>query len=369
MNNPLQCSPKNRHNKMSCFSNASLVKIATAYNKEYPQDKISIPKKIIDRELFWKELIGKINSKTGCDNDRCLIEQPFVKNIKDKELHSSLRPKKPKEWIRSPNAWLSTTDINEVLEQYEEKHSDYKYIGAVPIDFDSPIVPGVCVSEELCKLNLKKLYNKGIRKLGMVFNLDPHYKSGSHWVSMFADLTNGGIYYFDSYGHNPPGEVCKLMERIRVQGNSLIEQKTISFSSLKGEHESHSPCKLVGGHKIVVHADMDAQIDTPIFLLDGNNKCIGKPIKVKDIHNVNNQKILELETECNQNRQIKYISQKGFRKFYNNFRFQYSNTECGVFSIFFQTQLLDGNRFVDVISSIITDDKMTKCRDSYYRTD
>ena len=31
--------------------------------------------------------------------------------------------------------WLSTLDINKVLYQYEEKYPDFKFLGAVPLDF------------------------------------------------------------------------------------------------------------------------------------------------------------------------------------------------------------------------------------------
>ena len=362
--NHLQCSPKNIHNKISCFSDESLLKIANKFNEEYPDDKIQIPTNI-DRESFWKELIGKINDKTGCDNDICLIEQPFIRKIKDKELHSSLRPIKPKEWIKSPSMWLSTTDINNVLQQYEEKHMDFKYIGAVPIDFDKEFIMGMCVSDELCKLNLKNLYMNGIRKLGIVFNLDPHDKPGSHWVSMFTDMTNGGIYFFDSYGHEPPVEVCKLMEKIRLQGNSLIDQGIITYSTINNEHETYTKCK-IENKQLIVDRSVDILMDTPIFLLDSNNKCV-QQINVINVSK-HNMKILHLDKKINNDKEIRFISQKGFRKFYNNIRFQYGGSECGVYSIFFQTQLLNGKRFIDVISNIISDHTINNHRNYYYRT-
>ena len=59
---------------------------------------------------------------------------------------------------------------------------------SVPIDFDYKDSLGRCVSEELCNINFIKLIKKGIKFIGIVFNLDPHYKPGIHWVSMFIDF-------------------------------------------------------------------------------------------------------------------------------------------------------------------------------------
>ena len=56
---------------------------------------------------------------------------------------------------------------------------------------------------------------------GFVFNLDPHNKRGSHWVSMFLKLedTGGGpfIGFFDSYGQPPPKEISQLIHRLKKQ--------------------------------------------------------------------------------------------------------------------------------------------------------
>ena len=77
---------------------------------------------------------------------------------------------------------------------------------------------------ELCKLDLEQLYKNGKRRLGIVFNLDPHDMPGSHWVSLFVNMNNGGIYFYDSVGKFPNKEISDLMFRIRSQGNELIKK-------------------------------------------------------------------------------------------------------------------------------------------------
>ena len=41
----------------------------------------------------------------------------------------------------------------------------------------------MCLAE-ICNFNLNKMI-KNKKKIGFIFNLDPHTKGGSHWVSMF----------------------------------------------------------------------------------------------------------------------------------------------------------------------------------------
>jgi Ulp1 family protease len=54
--------------------------------------------------------------------------------------------------------------------------------------------------------DVRKLLNSKINTAGMVYNLDPSYLPGSHWVSMFIDCRKDKpiITYFDSAGKFPP---------------------------------------------------------------------------------------------------------------------------------------------------------------------
>ncbi len=85
------------------------------------------------------------------------------------------------------------------MKQYEAEYPCFVFIGPSPIDYDTHEYKGVCVWEELCKFNLYKHKNKGIRKIRIIFNLDPHTKGGSHWVCAFIHIPRQEIYYMDSY--------------------------------------------------------------------------------------------------------------------------------------------------------------------------
>lgn len=50
----------------------------------------------------------------------------------------------------------------------------------------------------------------------------------------------------------------------------------------------------------------------------------------------------------------------------NNVRHQYKNSECGVYCIYFLTSLLDGKTFEEIITNIVSDDKMNAKRKEFF---
>ena len=186
----------------------------------------------------------------------------------------------PYSWTKNINEWLSTVDIENVMEQYEQKYNDFYFIGPVPIDFDYEYKLGKCIDDELCKISLKELLKEKIKKLGIIFNLDPHDKPGSHWVALYCDLNKMELYYFDSYGVYPPKEVENLMFRLKEQGK--LEKKEIKL-------------------------------------------------------------------------------------YYNDIRHQYKNSECGMYSMNFIIEFLEGNSFKKIIETIKNDNLMTQKRFQLYR--
>jgi len=361
------CSPKTQNNTLTCFSKESLSKIATELNKiHHTKINTNNIKSESDLHKMWKDILNVINKnyENKCKEEHCWLNLNFSKNIKD-DIEDDFRPTKPKEWYTDNNTWLSTTDINSAVKPYEDKHLDYLFIGAVPIDFDSEIIPGMCVSDELCKIDLENLYiYKGIRKIGVIFNLDKHDQSGSHWVSLYIDLNNGGIYYFDSYGQIPKEEVQKLMEKIRIKGNKLIIDNIINYHDIDDEHIIKTSFNIINKNKIKIPINIKIQKETPIFF--SNNK--DNLFNIVSISKDNNEKMIQLNKNIDPNQKNIYLCQKGFRKFYNNIQFQRKGSECGVYSMFFQTELLSGKKFVDIIKNIIDDDTINTLRDNlYYR--
>ena len=163
--------------------------------------------------------------------------------MKKKIFQDSFRPYQPDKWDKNPNTWLSTIDINRVMEQYEDAYPNFQYLGANPIDFDKKI-GNRCVSDELCKLDIKCIKKDGKDCLGMVFNTDPHNKSGEHWFSLYIDLIGKNvkgkpyIYYFDSLASKPKQEVVDFVKKVQEQCLDLNKDIKFLYNDIKHQHEN-----------------------------------------------------------------------------------------------------------------------------------
>ena len=151
------------------------------------------------KKQIWDQLSKRLFNRCG-DNEMCWKDQQFVKRLSDKEINEkTFKPKMPESWKHNPNEWLNTTNITNVMRQYEDVHEDFVYLGTVPRD---------CPMGVLCHLSgidMKKLYKKHrVRRTGMVYNLDLHNQPGSHWVAVFMHFGQGVAIYFDSYADAPP---------------------------------------------------------------------------------------------------------------------------------------------------------------------
>jgi len=231
-----QCSPRKGKEAITCFSRPSLKRIINYWNIANPSNTISIKEKDT-RGALWSKINQKL--KYICDNEYCWLEQSFIKERS--ELKDEYRPKMPESWGKNKNEWLTTSDIERVMNQYMNKHPDFLFIGAVPIDFDTEMTPGLCVVNELCKIKIASLIKQGINQIGIVFNLDPHDKPGSHWVSFYGNFKRRQLFYFDSYGFEPPKQVIQLVNRLKDQ--RLETNSTMDYAYNKVRHQyKNSEC-------------------------------------------------------------------------------------------------------------------------------
>lgn len=221
----LKCGPKNKDKSTSytCYSNADLKKLKEMWNQRHP-DK---PIKTENSKQIWKQL--KEYYATVCNKETCWVRQ-MTKNPKmAKELLEAFAPESPKEWKGNPNEWLSSIDILKVMNQYEKKYKCFDFLGPSPIDYDTHELDGECVWEELCHFNLEKQLKKGYTKFGIIFNLDPHDKGGSHWVSLFINIKKKSIFYFDSAGENVPAQIKKFADKVAKQAQELPQPIHLTF--------------------------------------------------------------------------------------------------------------------------------------------
>lgn len=219
----LKCSPSINKKEYSCLSDEAIYKFKKIWNNRHPDDliKTSVIKDI------WLQIKEKMENV--CNKESCWLKQNFVNGKLNKELENSFAPLAPVEWKKNPNEWLSSIDINKVMKQYEKTYKCFEFIGPSPIDYDTRKLYGECVWEELCHFSLEDKIKEGKFKIGVIFNLDPHYKSGSHWVSLFINIRKKTIFYFDSTGEKIPNQIMKLVNTVVEQGNKLKTPIKFSF--------------------------------------------------------------------------------------------------------------------------------------------
>ena len=213
----VNCSPgmSNKYRKYTCYDDKFILKMKRLWNNKHPDNKI-IGKNIKD---IWSELKNKMSNV--CETEQCWLNQHFIKNNVSSDLKTYIfAPKMPNSWKTNYNEWLTSTDIIKVMRHVEHGNKHFSFIGPSPIDFDD-IKDKRCIWPELCNFNLERHINKGKRKIGIIFNLDPHYKSGSHWVSLFIDCDNEYIFFFDSNGTRIPKEIEQLVKRIQEQSSKI----------------------------------------------------------------------------------------------------------------------------------------------------
>jgi len=218
--NLLQCNPATlKDTRTTCLPTDILTRLRSTWNELYPAFKI--PMTIKSKEKLWAALRKRLAAKRECASEYCALRE-----MGDSSLQSAgaayFRPKQPESWRSDPDEWHDSVTISRVMEQYEDAYPAFEFIGPAAIDFDAQDIWGKCVVDELCRLDLKQMMKDGTRQIGIVFNLDPHYKSGSHWICAFLDLVAGTAYYYDSYGMEPPAEIRRLLRRCRDQGCSKI---------------------------------------------------------------------------------------------------------------------------------------------------
>lgn len=239
----------------TCYSKNDLILIAKKYNEKHKNDKINLK---LSKLNLWKEL--KEKHKDVCvNNEFCWLKKNFVSinSAKFKDIKDKFRPLKPNSWNYNPTEWLDTFNILFVMKQYEKKDNTFKFMGVFPIDFMDKY-GSECVSNEMCNMNIVELYNSGIKKIGIVLNLDKSWQEGSHWTAVSINIEpkqkNFGFYYYDSASNKPPKEVKELYnvlkkqlnnkKNIEINNNKLVEEREnfkLDYNKIKHQ-KKNSEC-------------------------------------------------------------------------------------------------------------------------------
>lgn len=276
----LFCSPRKKSDNITCYTLENLRFLIKAYNKNKPEKyQINVGNK--SKKELWLDLNKKL--KKDCTNEWCWLEQKFVPAPYARKLEKeNFKPETPEEWNKNPFEWLSTSDIKDVMKQYERKYPSFLFMGPVPVD---------CPGEITCSLSgldvgllVERL---GKTKLGVIYNLDRHDEPGSHWVATYFDFKKGNIIYFDSVGLPPPKLILDFL------------------------HKMKKSCEKYYRDTLGINKDVDIYI--------------------------------------------------------NETRFQFGNSECGIFSMYFIISNLKGVGITELSNETTNDEAMNELRKKYYR--
>jgi len=199
-----KCAPTKTFENGSCITLDGLKEISKVYNNNN-QKKINITNNKY-------ELVKQIENNTmdECNGQHKCIIKKYGRKVQNEKLREDLTKNtlRPDGSGAGKGKWLSTTHIDDVLEQYMHKYKHFMSLGAVPADFLD------LKDLNIHNLDFNELIKEGKTHIGFVINLDEHWKSGSHWVGWFGDLDKGKIYYFDSYGEPPSKRTKKFNNKV-----------------------------------------------------------------------------------------------------------------------------------------------------------
>lgn len=260
----MNCAPAIK-GTYTCLTKDKLINIANIYNtleiKKNNKDIINIYQ---SKKKIWESLVNRLG------NEKQWTELSFIDSIKS-NINSIYKPIQPEGWKKNKHEWLSTTNINSVMNQYENKYNDFKFLGAVPSDCHT------VMSCSLAQTNIINLYkNNNVKKIGIVFNIDKHYQNGSHWVSLFININKSDITYFDSYGLDAPNNIKHYINQLITNFNKINVNLKYNYNNKRHQY---------GGSECGVYS--------MYFILQSlNNKSIydinSKTIKDKDMNLLRN---------------------------------------------------------------------------------
>lgn len=209
---PKACSPISKAdmrggNFSTCYTYEALLDIANAYNKTAPaNDKIRIVK---GKKALWTAIKNKMDRMSDCEGEWCWVKQPIpIPDDKRRRLISTFKPPIPK----GKYDWLSTEDINHVINQYKSLHPELYFMGTWPMDFEK-------LHPKFKEFDPTELEKQKISKVALVLNEDTSDQPGSHWVGLFMDLPTRQVNFFDSLGDKPKAPVIEWIQRINNKNN------------------------------------------------------------------------------------------------------------------------------------------------------
>jgi len=260
-------TPKRNQATKSCYPKSYLRRLVHAFNNtEWAKDNPIVIDDAAREEDIWKEIYSRM--KHICNNEKCWLNHLQVTEDGEDvttDARQFFLPMRPESWKSNPRTWLTNFDIERIMKMYTKKHRDFHFIGPVPIDFAERRGDS-CISKELCDITIAAWKKKKYEKVGIVFNTDPSYLGGSHWIATYIDLQVRRVYFYDSYGIPPPHQVRSLLNGLAKELGTELKynpRRHQYFNTECGVYCIHFILSLIEGkidfesyvHEIALHDD------------------------------------------------------------------------------------------------------------------
>lgn len=232
------------------FSKKDIIIIISSFNKQYGTN-------IKTNNQTKPQLLRQLKNHLSCRLDSCILKR-------SKKINDVLKPLGP-----GSDQWLSNFDITSVMQEYEKLYDNFLFMGAVPIDFQE-------IDTTFSNFNLKQ-FMKTKDIMGVIFNTDPSYKSGQHWIALVMNIPKQTICFFDSAGTGPPQQVKTFINKLIEQGKRNKIQFNV-FINKKQHQKGDTACGIYSIHFIVkqLHGYSCQQINNSVI----RDKDMKKNLKV-----------------------------------------------------------------------------------------
>ena len=373
LNHNLRCAANAEYTDGSCLSVDQLKLIAHLYNKAIDKNKIKSEKINIDnsnKSYLLQQLDEKLKD---CNNDqRCWLKKKFNNSNEALNMDEIFRPM----GTEGKTEWLSTENIDDVMEQMEKKFPDYLFLGATPMDFEE------INYNEIAKLDFYDIMKNGEKlknEMMVQYELKKFYTKNFQLVEKFNQFRGRQNKYpfrefYKDVIETPNDQMQTALQKF-PNGSNL-------YNELLGIKNKKYPIKTIGlvpnldnhdqsgSHWVAVYANLETG---QIYYFDSYGYRPEKRIREfakriaewkykKDtgkVININADEYMKKEGPSNE-------LEKKYDIRYSQIRNQYKNSECGVYSMNFIIRLLHGTKFDKIISQKVPDDTINECREVYF---
>jgi hypothetical protein len=310
-----QCGPTRRDGGPTCFTLQELLAVAKTWNElcADPGATIKLGRNP-SRMSVWSALLRAYAPVCRADETCWLEDSSLMKALRKKHpavhhvlTHEAFKPK----GTEGRFDWLSDTDIVAVMRQYEKAFAalNFKFLGTWPSDhYHGRPLP---------------LAQIGRKRCAIIFNLDASHQKGSHWVAVFT--------HWDGDAPATPDRTRCAEVLARAQGSrwSSLDRQALDHCASKMESRS-GPRLLTVEYFDSTGKDPNANIKRT---LDDIVRAWPDRSRIK----INDR-----------------VHQRG-------------DSECGVYSMYYVLQRLQGKTFADLHKRRIPDRSMNEYRGDLFR--